>query len=141
MILMASGDLKSCLYNASNLFKKVQAQMKKNLTEEKSKVDGMGQLKWTKSETFYFVNISFIYIKCLLLTDKYSKDQTKLTGQQLQQKIKEILDECFKTIRDGLVLDLAYIKEKLTLVYQEKIENSNLQEEELKSRDTKTATA
>lgn len=67
MLLLASGDVKSCAYNSKILYNKFLELKNKNLSDEKTKGDGSGQLRWTKTETFFFVNIAFIYIKCLLV--------------------------------------------------------------------------
>lgn len=72
MILLQAGELDSCIYNSARMYKKIFDYKENNLQNEKSlQNDGGGMsLRWTKSDTFIFVNTGLLYTKCLLLKDK-----------------------------------------------------------------------
>ena len=69
MILLGCGDIESCKWNAQRMYKKIFTYKENNLQNEKTAVDGGGlmSMRWSKSDTFSFVNISLIYVKCMLI--------------------------------------------------------------------------
>jgi hypothetical protein len=70
MILLASGELESCLWNVQRMYKKIN-DYKENIMNEKSAIDGGTQMpmRWQKNESIYYVNTCLIYVKCMLMLD------------------------------------------------------------------------
>jgi hypothetical protein len=71
MILLHAGDIDSCMYNAERMYKRIFDFKESNLQNEKLANDGGGNmsLRWNKSDTYHFVNVGLILVKCLLLQD------------------------------------------------------------------------
>lgn len=73
MLLLANNDLKSCEYNCSLLYNNMLKFMNKkdqHYHHDHVKADGASHNKLSKQEIFFFVNLSFIYVKVLLEKDE-----------------------------------------------------------------------
>ena len=123
MILLAAGEVESCKWNAHRLYQKIFEQKEAWLSIEKGQAEGGNpNFRWTKQDTFVFVNIGLLYVKCLMMSD----DKEKI-------KPLEILSQCKKVLIDGLYVDTSVLKKSLSDIYTDKIDNANVQQADEKS--------
>ena len=118
MILLHAGEVDSCLYNSERMYKRIFDFKESNLQNEKLANDGGGNmsLRWNKSDTYHFVNVGLVLVKCLLLksVDLHRKQAA------------EVLAQCLKVLKDGLVVDTKDLKSRMLELYKDKIENQNV---------------
>ena len=72
MILLGAGEIKDCKWNAQRMYEKAYEHKKQNLTldreGEKQQSNSQSHPRWLKADTYNFVNIGLIYVKCILTT-------------------------------------------------------------------------
>ena len=125
MILLAAGEIKSLKWNVKHFYDQINRLKDINLYNEKQtnigSQGGQNSLKWTNAETFQFVNLSLIYVKCLLLEG----------GNE--QTVQEILLQCRRVLKDGLMVDPKDLKQRMQSIVQDKLDNQNVQKDDEKS--------
>jgi hypothetical protein len=71
MILLAAGEIDSCKWNAREMYKRLEDEYVKSQTHTQKSTGGTGfSSKWNRDDTYQYVNIALLYVKCLLIDSK-----------------------------------------------------------------------
>ena len=68
MILLSSGEIDSCKWNAREMHKRLDDDYFKYTVGTKNEKTGFN--KWGRDDTYQYVNIALLYVKCLLVESK-----------------------------------------------------------------------
>ena len=102
MILLGAGEIEDCKWNAQRMYEKAYEHKKQNLTldreGEKQQSNSQSHPRWLKADTYNFVNIGLIYVKCILMMrSKGREDEGKgdavddeLSSQESLQVLRQL---------------------------------------------------
>lgn len=97
MILLASGEIDSCLENAKN----IHAQ---HLSTYKTYKDKVEKKITSHSDIYGVVNVGLLLVKCMLI---------KSREDDIKHKATPILETCYQVLEDKICCDVKDIKKNM----------------------------
>ena len=82
MILFASGDIRSCKYNAERIFNHSETLLD-DMLNKLTKTDGTVKKDIDKIQMYNYVNVGLLLTKCLLIESSTVDVKDRVTGNLL----------------------------------------------------------